>query len=642
MKKCSSEKLNCSNNKLSETDQEDVCCKVSGGHSSKPEHSPMDHICRDKSNRVSCHFCNSNSSSISNIKKCIRGRRYKKAQVALCAAQVKGTALGGSEESLLLGQNSRETEDQSGKVQDERLLTLNSSVPSGIQMCNKQLHTATRVDIQGQPELSDAWFQVQQETCTDEGGEKPEYERTEFQTIMSVGGNFFLCTACLVIIQNYVSVKQHVTGKKHAKNLAVAGVCIEHLLKMDRELEGGRTNCIHMTCHNKFECRLCCKSIDATDVVSHVGGNTHQQKFEELRGTKKKAAYVSGKWMPSDIHNIWKEIYTAENGKWSNICHTSRETFRCEPCKVMLTVDKVLAHVMDASHQDAIRTPENIQMNETLMKIAASLWQQIHAGDRTHQVYFKIDTSTVLYCTSCCVRVPASSKCVMDHIRGKNHMSTVTKHLIPSLHPSAVKQGNSSEEEKSPNLKLAEIQHLADRRLIESATSKDLLKSSSHHQILKTSYNAQEALMNAVLPKPKENTCQGTSTLKEKSVLFVCIICDVDFESKELWCEHIYSQKHWTEASKLLDEGKNPVPCKCIICGAMVFCIEADFVKHSCWKVENGVPSNNVLRGIAGNAEKINKSNALESFHNENMTYEEPSETTDNVPRIIVHGKNNI
>jgi hypothetical protein len=562
--------------------------------------------------------------------------------VALHAVQVKDTALGGSEESSLLGQNSGETKDKNGKVQEELQYAVNASVPSGIQMCKKKLHAAAGVDIQRQPELSDALFQVQQETCTDESGRKPEYEGSEFQNVLSLGGNTFMCTVCKVVILHDVCVEQHVTGKEHAKNLAIAAVNIEHLLKMVRELEGGRTNNIHMTAHNKFRCKLCCKNIDATDVVSHVEGSTHQQKLKELKGTKKKDAFLSEEWMLCDVRNIWNEIYAAENGKWSNICHTSGETFRCEPCKVILSVDKVLAHVVDASHQDAIRAPENIQMNETLMKIAANLWQEIHAAHRTHQVYFKIDTSTVLYCTSCCVRVPASIKNMVDHIRGKNHMTTVTKNLISLQHPSVMKQGNSSEEEKSPSLELAQTQNLADRRLSKSATSKDLLKSRrSQHQIYETSYNAQETLVNALVPKPKESSYQRASILQEKSVLFVCIMCDVEFESEESWCQHTCSQKHRIQASKLRAEGKNLINCNCPRCGAMIFCIQSDFVKHNCRKVEDGVPSNNILGEIAGNIQQINKSNETKSFHKENMKYEEQDETTDNVPRIIVQGKNN-
>ncbi|KDR09603.1 uncharacterized protein LOC110838598 [Zootermopsis nevadensis] len=343
--------------------------------------------------------------------------------------------------------------------------------------------------------------------------------------------------------------------------------------------------------------------------------------------------------MSYDVHNIWNEIYKAENGKWSNICYISGQTYRCEPCNIILSIDKVLAHVMDASHQEAIREPKNVRTNETLMQIAADIWQKIHAADRTHEVCFKIDTCTVIYCTFCCVKVPASIDNVVDHIRGKNHMATVTKTLISSQHSCVMKQGNCSDEGKSPSPKPTKNQTLTGRRLSESAPSKDLLNSkSSQPQICKTSYDVQEALVNALMPNPKGISCQSTSMLKEKSVSFICVICDSKFESEELWCQHTCSRGHRIQAGNLLTEGKNLVSHKCFGCGAMVYCIQSDFAKHNCLKVENFVPSNNILGEIAGNDQQINESNATESFHKGNVKWKEQDEITDNVPRIIVHG----
>jgi hypothetical protein len=615
-----------SNNELSETDQKEVCCKVSGDQSSKLECGQVDRIYIDESDGSNCQLCSEDLSGISTVEEHIQNHRLKKAEVTLHGALVKYGTLGGSEERLLLGQNSGETEDQNEKFQEELQLMVNSSVPSSIQMCKKKLPTTAGVDIQRQVEISDGLFQVQQKPCTDDRGRKPEYEKTEAQNILSLGGNSFLCTVCHKTMLNYVSVEQHVTGKEHAKNLAIAAVNIEHLWKMVRKLEGGRTENVHMTHHNKFRCKLCCKNMNGADVVSHVGGSTHQQKLEELKESKRKNADVLEKWMPCDVHNIWNEIYTAENGKWSNICHSSGETFFCIPCKVTLSVDKVLAHVVDASHQEAIRAPENMQMNETLMKVADNLWKEVHAADRTHQVYFKIDTGTVMYCTSCCVKIPATSKNVIDHIRGKNHMTIVTKNLVPPQHPSVMKKGNNSE---APNLKVTQTQNVANKELNDSATSEDSSK---------TLYNAQQALVKALVPKPKKSN----PIFNRDSVLFVCIMCDVEFESEELWCQHTCSEKHRIQASELLAEGKDLITCNCSICGAMIFCIESDFVKHNCQKLENGVPLNSTLCGIAGNVQETSESNGPKSFCKENTDYKEQDETMDtNVPRIIVHGKNN-
>jgi hypothetical protein len=530
-------------------------------------------------------------------------------------------------------QSSVEMEHQNGKVQGKLHCTVSSFVSSGMQVCRKELHTASTADVQGQLGISDALFQVPQETHAGERGMKPQYEKTEFQNIQSLDNNSLWCGVCEVTLPNFVSMEQHVTGKQHAKNLSIAAVNIERLWKTVRELEGGKTNNICMISHNKFWCKLCSKNIDATSVVSHVGANTHQQKLKELEETRKKDTNTSQKWAPHNMYGIWEEIYRAENGRWSNIWHSSGETFHCEPCKIILSVHDILAHVMDASHQEKIRAPENIQMNEKLMKIADNLWQKTHEVDRTHQVYFKIDNNTTFYCTSCCVRVPATVQNVTDHIRGRTHMTTIVRYLT-SQHPSVMKQVKSSEEEILSNPKATKTQNLGKKRL--KIKDKSVISEGSQPEICKTSDIAQEALMEALLRKEKDGSDQNGSLLQGKSCLFHCTLCDTETESEEVWNLHNCSQKHRIQVRKLMAEGQNPVTCNCSSCGATIFCDQSDCTKHICHEV----PSN-ILNGITENAQQLNKSNATKSFHQENLTYGEQANKADDVPRIVVSGKNN-
>jgi hypothetical protein len=541
----------------------------------------------------------------------------------------------------VVGQNSGQKENKDGRVHEEVQFVVNSLVPSSTQTCKKKLDMASGVDVQRQWEVSDPLFQ----TNTGESGRKLEQERTKFQNIVCLDGKSFLCKVCQITLLSNDSVEQHVAGRQHAKNLAIAAVNIEHLWKTVRELEGGRTNNIHMTSHNKFRCKLCWKNIDATDVVSHVGGSTHQQKLEDLKARKRKDTNVSQKWIALDVHDIWNEIYKAENGKWSNIRHTFGRTFQCEPCKVKLSVDDVLAHVVHASHQEAIKVSENVQVNEKLRKILGNLWQNIHAADRTHQVYFKIDTSTAVYCTSCHVRVPATVKNVIDHIRGKTHMTIVLKHRTSSQLPPAVKERDTSKDKNSPNLKATQTRNFEKERMkmkSKSVISKDLLNFRSSQSIThKTAYNAQDALVKALMPKETRSSDQSASMLQQRSVSFHCILCDTVAESAELWNQHICSQEHRNEASKLTVEGKNLITYNCPSCSATIFCVQSDFEEHFCQRVENRVPSNDMNNEIAGNTQQLNESSAAKSFHQENMKHEEQADKTDNVPRIIVTGKNN-
>lgn len=580
----------------------------------------MDHVHIGKSSRESCCLCSKDLPSTSSVKEHIKGHRNREAQM-------------NDSEQPITGRSSVEVVHQNGKVQGKLQCTVSSFVPSDMQMCVKKLHTASRADVQRHADVSDAPFQVQREARAGQRGRELQYERTEYQNIWSLGNSSHWCEVCGVILLNFDSVEQHVVGKEHTENLAVAAVNIERLWKTDRELEGGKTDNVCMLSHNKFWCKLSSVNIDSTGVVSHLGASTHQQKLKKLDKATKKYKNTSQKWVPHNMYDIWEEICRAENGRWSNIWHTSGDTFHCEPCKVILSVHGVLAHVMDAPHQEKIRAPENIQMNEKLMKISDNLWQQIHKMDRAHQAYFKIDNSTTLYCTSCCVRIPAAVQNVTDHIRGKTHMTTIVRRLT-SQHPSVKKQANSSVEENLPSPEVTQTQNLAKSRL--NMKDEFVTSEGSESEICKASNNAQEPLVKALVPKEKDGSDHSGSLLQGKSCLFHCTLCDTETELKEVWNVHKCSKKHRTQVSKLMAEGKNPVTCTCSSCGATIFCNRSDIAKHICHEV----PSN-VLNGISENAQQLSKSNATESLLQENLTCGEQADKTDDVPRIVVSGKNN-
>jgi hypothetical protein len=437
-------------------------------------------------------------------------------------------------------------------------------------------------------------------------------------------------------------MEQHLIEQQHTKNLAKTAVNIEHIWKMVRELEDGKTGNILMTAYNKFSCTLCQINICVTDVVSHVGGSTHQQKLKELKETNRKHTNRSQKWKSRNFHSIWNEIYAAENGKWSNIKFMSPKTFHCEPCKIVLQVHEVLAHVKAASHQHAIKAPEIIRMNETLNRIADLLWQEMHDADRTHQAYFNIDNKTVLYCTSCCVRIPATANNVTDHIRGKTHMSTVVRNIL-SQHPSVMEQTNGSMEENSQNFKPVQAPDFAKGKLKgkSECSSENFSDSRSSQLQIKTMvYSPQDMLLKALLPKEEESSEQNASKHQGKSVLFHCVVCNTEIESKELWFQHKCSQEHNFETTKLLAEGKNPITYNCPICCATVFCIECDLVKHTCQNVQNEGQFG-ILSEMAENAHQVNRRTATELCHQEDVKDEEQDDEIANVPRIVVSGKYN-
>lgn len=630
-----------SNSNLSKTGHQEVCCYISEEQSSELEHSLRDNVLISKFNKVSL-LSNKDLPSISSVEDNIQGQRHKTAPTASCSSQMNESAFVGSEEKSLIGENGGETRRQDRKVQAELQPAVNLSVSPSIHMCKKKLHTPSTVDVQRQLEVPNALFQVQQDTCIGERGGKPQYERPEYQSIVSLDGNSFLCEVCDITLPNSVFVEQHLIEQQHTKNLATTAVNIERIWNLVRELEGGKTGNIHMTARNRFNCTLCHINIRATDVVAHVGGSTHQQKLKQLRQTNRKHKNRSQKQKPHNVHSIWNEIYAAENGKWSNIKCVSPQTFRCEPCKTVLPVHEVLAHVTTASHQQAIRAPEIIRMNETLNRIADLLWQEMHDADRTHQAYFNIDNKTVLYCTSCCVRIPATANNVTDHIRGKTHMSTVVRNLL-SQHPSAVEQTNGSVEANSQNLKPTQTRNFAKGKLEEKSecSSENLSDSrSSQLQIKPVGCSAQEVLLKALVPKEEESSEHNASKHQGKSVLFHCVVCDTEIESKELWYQHKCSQEHNLETSKLVAEGKNPITYNCPICCATIFCTESDLVKHTCGKVQNEGQLC-ILSEMAENAYQVNRRTATELCHQEDMKDVEQDDKTASVPRIVVSGKYN-
>lgn len=630
-----------SNIDLSETGHQEVCRYRNEEQSSELEHSLMDNVLINKFNKISL-LSNKYLPSISGAEEHIQGHRHKIAHIASCSSQMKESAFVGSEEKSLIGENGGETRRQDREVQVELQHAVNLSVSPSIRIYKKKLCTPSTVDGQRQLEVSNMLFQVQQDTCIGERGGKPQYERPGFQTIVSLDGDSFLCEVCDITLPNSVCVEQHLMEQQHTKNLAATAVNIEHIWNMVRELEGGKTGNIHMTACNRFSCTLCHINICITGVVSHVGGSTHQQKLKELKETNRKHTNRSQKWKPNNVHGIWNEIYAAENGKWSNIKCVSPKTFNCEPCKTILQVHEVLAHVTAASHQQAIRAPEIIRMNETLNRISDLLWQEMHDADRTHQAYFNMDNKTVLYCTSCCVRVPATAANVTDHIRGKTHMSTVVRNVL-SQHPSVIEQTNVSLEENSQNFKPTQTPNFAKGKLKgKSECSSETLSDSrsSQLQIETVACSAQEVLLKALLPKEEESSEQNASKHQEKSVLFHCVVCNTEIESKKLWYQHKCSQEHNLKTSKLVAEGKNPITYNCPICCATVFFIESDLVKHTCRKVQNEEQLC-ILSDMAENAYQVNRRTATELCHLEDMKDEEQDDKTANVPRIVVSGKYN-
>jgi hypothetical protein len=552
---------------------------------------------------------------------------------------MKDSVIVGSKDKSLIGENWGETRHQDREVQAELQPAVNLSVSPSIHICKKKLNTSSTVNVQRQLEVSNALFQVQQDTCIGERGGKTQYERPEYQSIVSLDGDSFVCEVCDITLPNSACVEQHLTEEQHTKNLATKAVKIERIWNMVIELEGGKTENIHMTTCNRFNCTLCHINIHATFVVSHVGGRTHQQKLKELRETSRKHRTRSQKRKPHNVHSIWNDIYAAENGKWSNIKCVSPETFHCEPCNTPLPVHEVLAHVTAASHQQAIRAPEIIRMNETLNTIANLLWKEMHDADRTHQAYFNIDNKTVVYCTSCCVRVPATALNVTDHIRGKTHMSTVVRNLL-SQHPSVMKQTNSSLEENSQNFKPTQTQNFAKGKPKEKSecSSENLSDSrSTQLQIKSVVCGAQEVPLKALVPKEEESSEHIASKHQGKLVLFHCVVCNTEIESKELWYQHQCSQEHNLETSKLVAEGKNPITYNCPICCATVFCIESDLVKHTCQEVQNKGQLC-ILSETAENAHLVNRRTATELCHQEDMKDEEQDDETANVSRIVVSG----
>jgi hypothetical protein len=602
---------NMSNNKHNDTGHKEVCCNVSAGHSLRSDHNVTDHVCIDESSLEKCCFCGKELPSTSSVIEHTKAYRNRKAQI--------------NSEQPMTGHSSVEVGHQNGNVQGKLQSTGISCVPSGSQVCVKEPHTAPRADVQTQQEVSEALFWTQEGAHADEGGWNQQYETSEFQNIRSQGNGSFWCDVCEVILLNFLSVQQHILGKQHAKKLATKGIEVEHLWKTVKELEGERMKNICIVSHNRFD------NIDPIGVVTHVSANTHQQKLKELKETRKKFTGRSQKWVQLNMYGIWEQIYRAENGKWSNIWHSSGETYHCEPCKVILSVHDVLAHVMDAPHQEKIKAPENVQMNENLMKMADNLWQETHEMDRAHEVYFKIDNSAAIYCTCCCVRVPATVQNLTDHIRGKTHMTTVIRHRTSQC-PSVMKQSTSSEEENLPMPKVTQVQNLAETKL--NKRNESVISENSQPKMFNTSLTAQEALLKALLPREKDGLEESGLLLQGKSSLFRSTLCDTETESEEAWNLHNCNQKCRIQASKQVAEGKNPVNCFCSSCSATVFCDQSDFAKHTCREV----PAD-VLNGIAENAEQLHRSDATEPLHQENSTCEEQACDGEGVPRIVVSGK---
>jgi hypothetical protein len=190
------------------------------------------------------------------------------------------------------------------------------------------------------------------------------------------------------------------------------------------------------------------------------------------------------------------------------------------------------------------------------------------------------------------------------------------------------------EEENLPSPKVTQPKNFAKNRL--NMKDESITSEGSQPETHKTSDNAQEALVKALLPKGKDDSDQSDSLLQGKSCLFHCTLCDTETKSEAMWNLHNCSKEHMIEVSKLTGEGKNPVTCICSSCGATVFCNQSDFAKHICHEV----PSD-ILNGISKNAEQVNKSNTTESLLQENLTCGEQADRTDDIPRIVVSGKNN-
>jgi hypothetical protein len=202
-----------------------------------------------------------------------------------------------------------------------------------------------------------------------------------------------------------------------------------------------------------------------------------------------------------------------------------------------------------------------------------------------------------------------------------------------------VEQTSGSLEENSQNFKPTQAQNFAKGKMKEKSKCCSDSKS-SQLQIKTVACGAQEVLLKALLPKEEESSEHNASKHQGKSVLFHCVVCNTEIESKELWYQHKCSQEHKLETSKLVAEGKNPITYNCPICFATIFCIEPDLVKHICRNVQNEGQLC-ILSEVAENAHQVNRRTATELCPQEDMKDEEQDDKTANVPRIVVSGKYN-
>ncbi|XP_069686366.1 uncharacterized protein [Periplaneta americana] len=536
----------------------------------------VDHVVI-KNSKAKCHLCNKDLPNVKNIDEHIKGSRHQKAlaalQRALHTGKIKKANPSFSKEISSLVQNNGEAQTEKERSQENSdCLQDTNSVGSVDNICDEGYDVACGNDMQ---ELEESYDLDE----IKEGGQDSDEQNTEFQNIVSLGNNKFRCTVCQALLIGSVSVERHVIGKKHIKNLSITAVNIELLWKKVRELEGGKKNNIHMISLNNFRCTLCLKKIDVASVVSHVQGSIHQMKLG-LTNQKKNANRKQAQ-TPPNIQSIWEEIFKAEGGRLSNIYLSSGKIFHCRPCGTQMAESDVLSHVIGESHQTAIMATETKEMNESLMRVANDIWQNLHASARTHEVFFKLDTSKTLYCTCCGVVLAFVAQNVLDHIRGKAHMNTSVKIMMSS--PSQNKDDCETMRSES-------------------------MQSNMH------SGNAQEALVKALIPKERE-------TPEEEEYVFHCLICDFEVESEDVWYEHTSSSNHYTNVAKL-PQGKRLISYKCPFCNTALFCIASDKEKHNCPKKQ-----------ITRKSEHVSK-NTLQT-PSENPQQEEQM---DSVPRITVTG----
>ncbi|KAJ9599948.1 hypothetical protein L9F63_009776 [Diploptera punctata] len=298
-----------------------------------------------------------------------------------------------------------------------------------------------------------------------------EYEQIENKE------TYYFCLLCEKRLYSMVDMEKHLIGKTHTRNLN-ENPSISFPWDEIQQLECGKKDNILKLSNKKFRCKLCCRDLDLKTVVPHVSGKTHQLALGIIESKKKE------KIDPLISCKIWSEIFTAEGGKWSNVCQISSKSFKCIVCSVVLSSDDIVDHVKSDPHQKQASCSENVKRNDILQKCYVEAWQDSSEAERTHEKYLRIETDTRLYCIPCGVVITGSTDNLQCHIHGRPHMETVVKYLLS----------------------------LPEETKVQSA---------------------QEALVKAL------QRCG----MQE----YHCMLCDIRFEEESSWQHHLDAQRHIVE-----------------------------------------------------------------------------------------------